>query len=179
MRYHTFLIGTLALISIPALAQDMSPPTPITLPDARGVSAQSSIEDYQVDADQGRKTYTVERTNRGNTVDIPEGDVIKYCGDRDGCTLRIGLHNWDDTGRVASRDTLFFYNKRNHAWRVEVGDLAGTNNNNVTQHVLQAWSCYFTDGRYRNWVDQGDPDASFGLLSWNQYNADCFLTIVD
>lgn len=179
MRYYFFLIAAVALSTVPAPAQDISLTVPITVPDASGMSAQLNIGDYPIDSDQGRKTYQAERTNRGNSVDISEEEIEKYCGDRDGCSIRVGMHNWDDTGRVASRETLFFYNRRNNAWRVAWNDLAGTNANNVTEHVLQAWSCYLTDGRYRGWADQRDGDTYFGLLSWNQYNADCFLTIID
>ncbi|MES5484632.1 hypothetical protein QMZ05_17900 [Bradyrhizobium sp. INPA03-11B] len=127
---------------------------------------------------KGGKTYTVDRTNRGNTVAIPEADIIQYCSDKSGCIVRIGMHNWDDKGRVASRHFLFFYNKDTGAWRAEAGDAEGTNNNNVTEHVFQAWACYFTDGQYQNWQDKGDTTKDFGLLSWNQYNADCFLTLM-
>ncbi|MCP3413634.1 hypothetical protein NLM16_05930 [Bradyrhizobium brasilense] len=124
------------------------------------------------------KTYTVERTSRGSSVTIPEADIIQYCSDKSGCTVRIGMHNWDDKGRVASRHFLFFYNKDTGVWRSEAGDIEGTNNNNATEHVFQAWSCYFTDGQYQNWQDKGDTSKDFGLLSWNQYNADCFLTLM-
>jgi hypothetical protein len=44
---------------------------------------------------------------------------------------------------------------------------------------MNAWACYLTDGTYAAWVDKGDGAAGFGLLSWNQFNADCFLTIID
>ena len=36
----------------------------------------------------------------------------------------------------------------------------------------------FTDGAYANWQNTGDTSSDFGLLSWNQYNADCYLTFV-
>jgi len=91
----------------------------------------------------------------------------------------MGMYNWDGTARTASRSSLFYYNRYNKNWRAEREDKAGTNNNNVTQHVMQAWACYFTDGEYINWYNRGDYDLNFGLLSWNQYNATCKLTIID
>jgi len=125
-----------------------------------------------------RKTYVALRGDRGNTISIPEADIIKYCSDKSGCQVRIGMHNWDDTGRVASREFLFFYNKNTGVWRAS-SDSAGTKGNNVIEHVYQAWSCYFTDGKYTNWVGIGDSGKDFGLLSWNEYNADCFLTLAN
>jgi hypothetical protein len=124
-----------------------------------------------------RISFSVGKTQRGTTLEIKEEVVIKFCSGMDGCTVRLGMHNWDDTGRVASREFLFFYNKDTGAWRSS-SDAAGANNNNVTEHAYQAWSCYFTDGQYLNWQNKGDPDKSFGLLSWNEYNADCFITFI-
>jgi hypothetical protein len=152
----------------------------IVLPkaDAEAAANASPAIAYPEPSGKGGKAYTVERTHRGSTTVIPEADVIKYCSDKSGCIVRIGMHNWDDTGRVASRHFLFFYNKDTGVWRSEAGDIQGTNNNNATEHVNQAWSCYFTDGQFENWQDKGDTTKDFGLLSWNQYNADCFLTLM-
>jgi hypothetical protein len=91
----------------------------------------------------------------------------------------MGMYNWDGTRRTASRSSLFYYNRGNKNWRAERSDKAGTNDNNVTEHVMQAWACYFTDGEYKNWYNRGDYDLNFGLLSWNQYRATCKLTIID
>jgi hypothetical protein len=156
----------------------------------RAVVAQNSlidpdctaITDYADPQNSGkpdRQTFCALRTNRGTTKTIPESVIIKYCSDKSGCEVRIGMHNWDDTGRVASRTLWFYYNKNTRVWRSGDGDTSGTNNNNVTEHVNQSWSCYFTDGKYSNWADQGDVDADFGLLSWNQYNADCIITFIN
>ena len=125
-----------------------------------------------------RKSYCAPRTQKGTTVAIPEDDVIKFCSGKDGCIVRMGMYNWDDTGRVASRHFLFYYNQQTKVWRAEAGDTAGTNQNNTTEHVATFWTCYFTDGAYENGVDKGDTSSDFGLMVWNQYNADCFLTLV-
>src|SRR5262249_47539075 len=123
-----------------------------------------------------RQSYCVPKTQRGTTLAIPETDVIKFCSGKDGCIVRMGMYNWDDTGRVASRHFLFYYNKDSKVWRAEAGDTTGTNQNGVVEHVANFWSCYFTDGEYENWTGK-DTSSDFGLLSWNQYNADCFLTL--
>ncbi len=126
-----------------------------------------------------RASYFASVLTRGTTVVIPEATVKKLCGDFDGCTLRMGMYNWDGTGRTASRDSLFYYNSSNRNWRASRGDKAGANLNVATQHVMNAWACYFTDGRYAGFANYGDFNTNFGLLSWNQYSASCKLTIID
>jgi hypothetical protein len=134
---------------------------------------------YAYEFASARQTYTAWSSARGSTVNIPETTISDLCGDWDGCTLRMGMYNWDGTSRTASRSSLFYYNRGNKNWRAERSDKAGRNGNNVTEHVMQAWACYFTDGEYVNWYNRGDYDLNFGLLSWNQYNASCKLTIID
>lgn len=126
-----------------------------------------------------RQTYTAWNSQRGTTVNIPESTIAYLCGDWDGCSIRMGMYNWDGSRRTASRETLFYYDTATKNWRAERSDTAGTNNNNTTQHIMHAWACYFTDGEYINWYNRGDFDTNFGLLSWNQYNATCKLTIID
>ena len=125
-------------------------------------------------------TYTAPKATRGSTVNIPESVIDSYCGDGDGCEMRLGMYNWDGTNRTASRHFLFFYNYGYATWRTST-DKAGTNyfNTSATEHAYQAWSCYFTDGYYDNWTNHGDFSYDFGLLSWDQYDADCKLTIID
>jgi hypothetical protein len=123
-------------------------------------------------------SYYAPKSQRGTTTAIAESVVASYCGDFDGCTIRLGMSNWDGAQRTASREFLFYYNAANRNWRAS-SDSEGTNYNSGTQHVYQAWSCYFTDGQYSGWSNQGDPNPDFGLLSWDQYNADCRLTILD
>lgn len=126
-----------------------------------------------------RVTYRAYKYNRGTTISIPESTIVNLCSDIDGCTLRMGMYNWNDTGRVASRHSLFFYNSVNRAWRAESNDAQGSDYNGATEHIFVAWSCYFTDGQYTSWSNNGDGAIGFGLLSWNQYNAECWLTIID
>lgn len=137
-----------------------------------------AYQDVPYQTDYSSETFYACKPNRGTTTIIPESVVIKYCSDTNGCIVRIGMHDWDDTERVASRHFLFFYNPVGHTWRAEAGDTQGTNINGITEHVNNSWACYFTDGKYANWQNQGDNDSDFGLLSWNQYNADCFLTFM-
>ncbi len=132
---------------------------------------------YAYEVSYERQSYGV--SPWGYTVAIPEQDIAYLCGDFDGCTLRMGMYNWDGSGRTASRESLFYYNSSTKTWRASAGDTAGLNGNGVTEHVMQAWSCYFTDGQYSGFSDLGDYNPNFGLLSWNQYYASCRLTIID
>src|SRR5580704_6389202 len=117
------------------------------------VICPGTYTDIASDTASSSQTFYACRTLRGTTTPILEEEVKKYCSTTNGCIVRIGMHNWDDTGRVASRHFLFFYNPVSHTWRSEAGDIQGTNMNNVTEHVNNSWSCYFTDGQYSNWKD--------------------------
>jgi hypothetical protein len=166
-----------------ASADDVTEQSSIIVPmlSPKSLAGASSATAYPVDKKQGadRKQYRVPKSDRGKTLNIPEKDIVELCADRDGCSLRLGMYNWDNSGRVASRESLFYYNHTNHAWRASSGDGSGTDYNGPTEHVMNAWACYFTDGAYQDWKDLGDSSLDFGLLSWNQYDAECWLTIID
>jgi hypothetical protein len=155
MKRRIFALAGLLAISTAALAQDYG-----------GVSADD------------RMTYVASNNQKGNTVSVPTADITRLCGDMDGCQARIGMYNWDGTGRVASREFLFYYNPQNRAWRVSAGDLAGTDANTIVEHVNNSWTCYMTDGEYLNSAGT-DAKQGFGLLVRTQYNADCWLTLID
>jgi len=154
---------------------------------------QLSIDSQLGETNERNATYSmfVGKNQRGSTKPIPNSVILAYCGDFDGCTLRLGMFDWDDKGRVASRSGLFYYNTTNRNWRSSMDwwqhsppnrahiDWAGQDANNVTNHVMQAWSCYLTDGEYQNFKAPTDTAVGFGLLSWSQYNAGCRLTITD
>jgi hypothetical protein len=177
----TIILGLGAAAMQPGQAQEpLKTGTPIAVPSVSPAAPAAALlaPAYPDPAATKGKTFVAPRTGRGTTTRIPEEDVIRYCSDKAGCNVHIGMHNWDDQGRVASRKILFFYNKDSGVWRADLGDIQGTNNNNITEHVNNSWSCYFTDGQYANWVDQGDTTKDFGVLSWNQYNADCWVTLM-
>lgn len=126
----------------------------------------------------GRVTYSNALTTN-SSIPIPESVIISYCGDEDGCEMRISMYNWDGTGRTASRSFLFYYNSTNKTWRSST-DAAGTNGNGTTEHPYYVWSCYFSDGSYLNGVNQGDGNADFSLINWTEYaNETCRLTIIN
>lgn len=130
----------------------------------------------------GRKSYYAPKSSRGKTINIPELDIIDLCGDDDGCEVRIIMYDWDGNLRSASRTFNFFYNKDNKNWRADYynTDVEGTNGAAGTQHIAgPIFSCHFTDGKFDNWADQSDIDLDFGLLSWNQYDAECRLFVID
>ncbi len=133
----------------------------------------------ETSAQVDRTTVTASVGVRGTTVVIPYATVVSLCADIDGCEIRMAMYNWDGTGRTASRSSLFYYNSVTRTWRAESGDNAGTVGNNVTEHVMNAWACYLTDGHYNNWTNHGDLNQGFSVLSWNQYVATCRVTLLD
>ncbi len=146
----------------------------------RAQPAQSTgfFETYNETGKADRQTFFIPVGQRGNTVDVPVSVVSRFCGDFDGCQLRLGMFNWDGTGRVASRSSLLYYNRQNRNWRAEHNDAFGTDGDGQTTHVLYEWGCYFTDGFYRR-QQENDSRPGFGLLSWTNYTASCVLTIID
>ncbi len=175
------LLSTQVLSTLPALAQYISPPSAAApAPESLSVSGdeQVIIDEFKK-SEPGRKRFFAPRNKRGSTVLVPRKDVAELCGDFDGCTFRIGMYNWANRQMIASRSSLLFFNRSNGNWRVSLGDVEGTDNNNATQHLNHSWGCYFTDGAYENWVAKGDSKPGFGLLPWNQYNAACLLVLID
>jgi len=130
---------------------------------------------------KGLVTYIAPIKTRGSSVPIKISHVERLCGDKDGCQLRLGMFNWDTSGRVGSRSATFYYNKINKAWRTSYNDSFGSDANGTNDQVMKAWACYFVDGEHDNFVGKGDGKIGFNLLSWNDngYVAECRLTIVD
>jgi len=126
-----------------------------------------------------RAYYFVPKHKRGSTIAIRESVISNLCGDFDGCQVRIGMFDWDGTGRMDSNEFLFFYNRTNKNWRGSFDHEPGQNQNTTTEHPAKYSACYFTDGKFENWVNKNDISADFGLMSWRQYNAGCMLTIID
>ncbi|WP_284126244.1 hypothetical protein [Parerythrobacter aestuarii] len=188
-RFLTLATGSLLLVSAAAMAQNR--PDDTDGPGTDGTEGKTPADGQELarsvldgteiaqQVGQERAWYFVPRHKRGQTLAISEDVVSRLCGDFDGCQVRIGMYNWDGTGRIASRETLLYYNASNKNWRASLGDRAGSNRDNTTQHINKSWSCYFTDGTYSGFKNLGDTDLNFGLMSWNQYNAGCLLTIID
>jgi hypothetical protein len=138
----------------------------------------------------GRYTATISKSQRFTTKPLDMKRIAYLCGDMDGCTVRLGMYNWDGQMRIASRTSMFYYNKDTRRWRSEAlnpdvaagsaPDFEGEDFNGTTNHVAQAWSCYVTDGEYNNRAES-DSKRGLGLLSWDTfgYNADCWVTFVD
>jgi len=129
-----------------------------------------------------RVTITAQKASRGTTVPIEIDDIINFCSDDDGCEMRVSMHYWDEehgTRRVASRESLLFVDDETLDWRTSLGDVSGTDGNGRTEHLMHVWACYVTDGDYSGFRNLGDSRASFGLLSYDEYTADCRVTIID
>lgn len=146
---------------------------------AQEPSTLDSAFDKDADVRSDRVTFRLTKAQRGTSVPIDEDVVIRFCSDMDGCELRLGMFNEYNKGKVASRQSIFYYNRVNRAWRASRDDLQGTNNNGKSEHAMSLMSCHFTDGKYENYEVLGDPDVGFGLLGWKDHDAECFLTIID
>src|SRR5437868_4906248 len=138
MRFRHIAIASVLTIAIVAVGEG-------AVTNRTRVTAPTKVR-YEPVTGSDRVFYEASHLNRGTTTPVKEADLIRLCGDQDGCTIRMGMYNWDNTERVASREFLFFYNKtpNNRTWRSSYGDAAGTNSNSTVEHVAgPIWSCYF------------------------------------
>jgi hypothetical protein len=131
-----------------------------------------------------RITYWAYKEDLKTSTLIPEDVIIRLCSDGDGCSLRLGMHDYGtgiDEGNIASRSAIFYYDGDNKRWRTDLADKRGANGNDhiETGHIMQAWSCRFSDGIYVDGVSDKDKDYDFSLLPWSEYNANCVFTIID
>jgi hypothetical protein len=123
----------------------------------------------------------------GRTRQIPQQVINDLCGDKDGCEVRLGMTLWDNNAstQTASITGVLYYSIDDGRWRASdnVGNAEGVDGSNGTQHAMNAWNtCFFTDGSYSNYADQGDSQKGMSLLVWNGYgNAGrtCELTLID
>lgn len=143
------------------------------------IASRGGTDDYTLNTRDDRKTFVVTKAERGTSVAIPMRVIREFCGDRDGCSIRMGMHDWNDTGRVASRQHLLFYNRVNRAWRSSWNDAEGRDADGITHSAIHVWACVLTDGKYKNWQNLNDADVGFALLSWTSHVADCYMTIID
>ncbi len=124
----------------------------------------------------------------GRTKTIPQDTLVALCGDYDGCQVRLAMTRWasDENTESASVFFTFYYAAGNGRWRAsntDAGDANGVDGDGKTTHVRNIWStCYFTDGTYDQYKDQGDTGRGLQLLVWNNYknqNRTCELTLID
>jgi hypothetical protein len=152
-----------------------------------GKCESANYEGFLEASPWGRYSISVTKAERFTTKPLDQKRIDFLCGDMDGCHIRLGMYNWDGQMRLASREGLFYYNRDTRRWRSSesnitsggANDVDGADFDGTTQHVLQAWSCFVTDGEYLN-RDQSDSKRGFGLLAWdNSYSADCWATFID
>lgn len=144
-----------------------------------------------------RASYQATGSSVRRTVEIPESVLLSYCGDVDGCTVKMGMKNYH---AGLSRSTsvgpfAFYYGSTLEAgnvrhWRkssdtrtnaeelLEADDGDGT-----VRHVIKEFDCYFTDGFYSTNGTANDLSRGMGLLNYNAsaglYTPECWLTIDD
>ena len=114
----------------------------------------------------------------GRTKTIPKEILTKLCGTRDGCEVRLGMTRWDNDSKTqtASASYRFYYNPNDGHWRTSQGVNNGDGPEGVigdgsTQHAVNIWNtCYFTDGTYDKYQNQGDKNTGMQLLVYNGSN---------
>ena len=163
--------------------------------DARIRGKVSSYSRYQRD-DQAESNYEASPRYHlsltapaygGRTKSIPQNVLEDLCGDQDGCEYRLAMTRWssDRDTESASRSGILYYSKGDGHWRASSGesDAFGVDGDGTTQHVKDIWgTCYFTDGNYTQYENQGDKEKGMQLLVWKDYthpNRTCELTLID
>jgi hypothetical protein len=120
----------------------------------------------------------------GKTYSLDHNIITDYCGDFDGCEIRLGLKNpTTNSKEVISKHTLLYYNSQDGTWRTENNNV-GIDTNTVINHVINVENtCYLTDAEYPGSYTSGtDLQRGFGLLLWNGRTGPertCELTITD
>lgn len=124
-------------------------------------------------------------TSGGRTIPLDMNIVAELCGDEDGCRVRAIMRKWDNDSRTegaswVGNGYILTYMPDGH-WRI--ADRSGVDGNSATQHIIQWWDCFLTDGNYASFLSLGDADIGIGLLNWNSSyknpNKTCELTLED
>lgn len=122
--------------------------------------------DYEVSINR----YVVEAADAGtapDTVPISDTILIDLCQDEDGCTVWLGMRNWNTRGLLEvegpHRFSLQKTDTSQRWWRL--GDFEGLDGDGGIEHALIHHDCYITDGLYTNGQQAGD-ELGFGLLNW-------------
>lgn len=125
----------------------------------------------------------------GKTKPIPHETLKALCADQDGCQVRLAMTRWSANTHTegASVFFTFYYSQTGDGhWRAsatDAGNSVGIDGDGIIQHVRDIWkTCYFTDGNYANYKQEGDKTQGMQLLVWNAYkNVDrtCELTLID
>lgn len=147
---------------------------------------------YQRD-DEGETTYQkpLQRYHlsltaaryEGRTRTVPKDVLESLCATPDGCEVRLGMTRWGNGAETetASRSFRFYYSTGDGRWRTSE-DRVGVAGNKVTEHASNIWdTCYFTDGTYGGYKNQGDRGTGMQLLVWNGYKnpaRTCELTLI-
>lgn len=132
---------------------------------------------------------------RGETLQIPQADLVALCGDEDGCTMKVSMRSWNSAGtsqiHANSRGVFHFqYNNANGAYRAQdsVGYIGVDGDGAMLNTDMGYTCCYLSDFQYVSSVGQGDSAKSMYLLNWTTgttgtcpaaENMECHLTIDD
>lgn len=184
--------GNLSVAGSFSLNSDFSVNAIHEIGDSKGNSKTRA--DYAVST----RRYVLEAKDAGSTphtVPVDDAFLTEFCQDADGCTIRVGMRDWDpargkgDTVAIGPAHFIISAIKGNGTrdWTYGNGSAAGgahgTDGNSGVDHVLVVHNaCYFTDGEYFNGIGT-DTAQGFGLLNWhgvhNSADMVCVLIIED
>lgn len=116
-----------------------------------------------------RTKYSSNDPGAGKTRPIPQQILEDYCGDFDGCNVTLSMRYWTglEAEKASRGPNKFYYDVPSRRWRMANTDTSGVDGTGTTQHAANVNSCYFTDGVYNAFADQGDPGVGMALLIWN------------
>ena len=123
-------------------------------------------------------------TYNRTTMPLDMTIIKEICGDEDGCEVRLFMRRWNsNTETAAATRGPYVLNYDNATGRWRVNDTSGIDGNGTTNHLLQWWDCYLTDGNYSNGSNQNDPGEGISLLNYNSdysnANKTCECTFID
>jgi hypothetical protein len=138
--------------------------------------------------DHGRINVSLPKNSSKNIVTVPLDQLTLLCGDEDGCTVRLSMNNYGNSGASAhlnapaSVSTLLFLNTISNQWRTsEPSSLRGTFGNGNIEHAISLFNtCYLTDGYFKGSTPSGDKNIGLSLMFWPlSESAGCSVTFID
>jgi len=147
------------------------------------------------------------RDTASNSIRLDQTRLEALCGDGDGCSIRLAMGNFAYTeaspinlrdasvgpfhfeyavppGATATTARAFRAAEASNNGNADLAfGGAGVDGDSTVNHVLRAWTCYFTDGLFSIGAAQSfDTAPSMFLLNWNAnvaYRPTCMLIIDD
>ncbi|MEL6182417.1 MAG: hypothetical protein AAFS10_25905, partial [Myxococcota bacterium] len=138
----------------------------------------------QINGGTLKPEYHVTSTTYLNTIDLDMDRIEELCGDRGGCTVRLGMTRWERDTQTAAANRMYalYYSASDRRWRMST-DAHGQIGDGINSHLVEIYdTCYLTEKLYVSRQDRGDNGTGMKLLVWDGYsgsNRTCELTFID